>query len=154
MKPAADSKTEQFFRNRGLRCTPQRFAVLDFLLKNPAHPTAEEIFQEINRSDPRASRATIYNNLRVLIDAGLVREFVQANRSARFGAQVVRHHHFVCDRCGKIEDIDWFDLQGIPRRRELGPRMVREYELVLRGTCEDCKVPRRPKKTFIPSRSN
>lgn len=117
------------------------------------HPTADEIFQKINRLYPRASRATVYNNLRVLMDAGLVREFVQASRSSRFGAQVDRHHHFICDRCGNIEDVGWFDFKGVARRRELGSRVVREYELVLRGLCAACHAPR-PKKNSKPSRSN
>ncbi len=146
------TRTAELFRSRGLRCTPQRFAVLDFLLRNPAHPTAEEIFLEINRADPRASRATIYNNLRTLIEAGLVREFAQEKRSARFGAQVEKHHHFICERCGRIEDIDWFEVKGIPRAKDLGPHTVREYELVLRGVCQACSTPRR-KKTSKTQRS-
>lgn len=154
MRPAELSKTEQLVRARRLRCTPQRFAVLQYLLENPVHPTAEEIFRKINRLYPRASRATVYNNLRVLMDAGLVREFVQTSRSSRFGAQVNRHHHFICDRCGKIEDITWFSLKGVGQRREVGGRAVREYELVLRGVCAACQASPRGKKTSIPSRSN
>jgi Fur family transcriptional regulator, peroxide stress response regulator len=140
---------QQFFRERGLRCTPQRFAVLDLLVNHPGHPTAEEMFRGVNRSDPRASRATIYNSLRVLIDAGLVREFIQEGRSSRFGAHIGSHHHFLCDRCGKLEDIEWFSLKGVPQRREVGRRKVREYELVLRGVCEACSAPRRPRKNPI-----
>src|SRR5437879_7039934 len=58
----------------GLRCTPQRYAVMAFLMEHSRHPTAAEIFESVNRADPRSSRATIYNNLRDLVQAGLVRE--------------------------------------------------------------------------------
>ncbi|HVI08374.1 MAG TPA: transcriptional repressor, partial [Candidatus Binatia bacterium] len=58
----------------GLRCTPQRFAVMAFLAEHHGHPTAAEIFESVNRADPRLSRATTYNNLRDLVNAGLVRE--------------------------------------------------------------------------------
>ncbi len=58
----------------GLRCTPQRYAVMAFLMENTSHPTAAEIFEAVNRADPRCSRATTYNNLRDLVQAGLVRE--------------------------------------------------------------------------------
>jgi Fur family peroxide stress response transcriptional regulator len=153
LKPSETLKPEDLVRARNLRCTPQRFAVLEFLVQNAGHPTADEIFQKINRIYPRASRATVYNNLRALMDAGLVREFVQASRSSRFGAQVERHHHFICDRCGTIEDIGWFDLKGVARRREFGPRAVREYELVLRGLCAPCRAAR-PGKTSKRLRSN
>jgi hypothetical protein len=45
------------FRDRKVRCTPQRYIVLDYLNRNPKHPTAEEIYKAINRADPRASLA-------------------------------------------------------------------------------------------------
>ena len=93
------------FSGCGLRCTPQRYAVLHFLMKHPLHATADEIYRAVNRSDPRASRATIYNNLRALTKAGLIREVHLEGKAARFDANIKRHHHFVCERCGKVEDI-------------------------------------------------
>src|SRR3569623_1926870 len=92
----------------GLRSTPQRYAVIAFLREQDGHPTAAEIFEAVNRVDPRSSRATIYNNLRDLVEAGLVREVAMEGRAARFDAKGMRHYHFICDRCGKIEDVDWY----------------------------------------------
>ena len=68
----------------GLRNTPQRHAVMAFLMAKEGHPTAAEIFTAVNRLDPRSSRATIYNNLRDLVQAGLVREVAVEGRAARF----------------------------------------------------------------------
>ena len=101
---------EASFRRAGLRCTPQRYGVMEFLVRRPVHATADEIHRALNRSDPRASRATVYNSLRALIKAGLVREVILEGSAARFDAKVYRHHHFICDRCGRVEDIEWFDL--------------------------------------------
>jgi Fur family peroxide stress response transcriptional regulator len=126
----------------GLRCTAQRYAVMAFLLECNRHPTAAEIFEAVNRVDPRSSRATTYNNLRDLVQAGLLREVAVEGRAARFDVRGMRHHHFICDRCGKLEDIEWFNVAGLPRRREFGRRRVREYELVFRGLCTKC-APRR-----------
>ena len=126
------------FRERGLRCTPQRYAVLDYVMRHPVHATAEEVYHAVNRTDPRASRATVYNNLHALVEAGLVREVRLEGRSARFDANTGRHHHFVCERCGRVEDICWFDVPRLARRSQLGSRVVREYEMVFRGTCEIC----------------
>src|ERR1700689_4225285 len=94
----------------GLRCTPQRYAVMAFLMEHNSHPTAAEIFEAVNRVDPCSSRATIYKNLVDLVRAGLVREVAVEGRAARFDAKGVRHHHFICDRCGEVEDIDWCDV--------------------------------------------
>ena len=51
----------------GIRTTPQRYAVMAFLMGQGGHPTAAEIFEAVNRLDPRSSRATVYNNLRDLV---------------------------------------------------------------------------------------
>ena len=124
-----------------LRCTPQRYAVLAFLMECKGHPTAAEIFQAVNRADPRSSRATTYNNLRHLVQAGLVREVAVEGRAARFDAKGMRHHHFICDRCGAVEDVEWYKVPG-PRSGSLGKRILRECELIFRGLCTKC-APRR-----------
>ncbi len=129
------------FEGSGLRCTPQRYAVMSFLMECKSHPTAAEIFEAVNRLDPRSSRATTYNNLRDLVDAGLVREVAVEGRAARFDAKGVRHHHFVCDRCGTVEDVQWFDVPK-PASRTLGKRVFRECEVIFRGLCTKC-APRR-----------
>src|ERR1700756_2393957 len=121
----------------GLRCTPQRSAVMAFLAGCDRHPTAAEIFAAVNRADPRSSRATTYNNLRDLVQAGLVREVAVEGRAARFDARGMRHHHFICDRCGNVEDVEWYDVPR-PAARALGKRVVRECELIFRGLCTKC----------------
>lgn len=127
---------------RGLRCTPQRHAVMTFLMRHPdRHPTAAEIFEAVNRADPRTSRATTYNNLRALVTAGLIREVAVEGRAARFDAKGLPHHHFICDRCGKVEDLEWYDVPK-PAPASLGRRVVRECEVIVRGLCAGCS-PRR-----------
>src|SRR4051812_11324024 len=121
----------------GLRFTTQRYAVMAFLMEDNRHPTAAEIFEAVNRADPRSSRATTYNNLRDLVQAGLVREVAVEGRSARFDAKGLRHHHFICDSCGNVEDIEWFAVPK-PSKKNLGSRIVRECELIFRGLCKRC----------------
>ena len=132
---------KQSLENCGLRCTPQRYGVMAFLIEHTGHPTAPEIFEAVNRLDPRSSRATIYNNLRDLVQAGLVREVAVEGRAARFDAKGIRHHHFICDRCGNVEDIDWYNVPR-PGPGSLGKRILRECELIFRGLCTKC-APRR-----------
>ena len=132
---------QRSFDGSGLRCTPQRYAVMAFLMKQNSHPTAAEIFEAVNRVDPRSSRATTYNNLRDLVQAGLVREVAAEGRAARFDAKGTRHHHFICDRCGHVDDVEWYDVPK-PATRSLGKRILRECELIFRGLCTKC-APRR-----------
>jgi Fe2+ or Zn2+ uptake regulation protein len=114
-----------------------------FLMEHNRHPTAAEIFEAVNRVDPRSSRATTYNNLRDLVQAGLVREVAVEGRAARFDAKGMRHHHFICDRCGNVEDLEWYAVPK-PASRSLGKRILRECELIFRGLCTKC-APRRAK---------
>ena len=128
---------KQSLESSGLRCTPQRFAVMAFLMESSGHPTAADIFKAVNRVDPRSSRATTYNNLRDLVKAGLVREVAVEGRAARFDAKDMRHHHFICDRCGNVEDLEWYDVPK-PASGSVGKRVLREYELIFRGLCAKC----------------
>jgi len=125
----------------GLRCTPQRYAVMAFLMEHNSHPTAAEIFEAVNRMDPRSSKATTYNNLRDLVQAGLVREVAAEGRAARFDAKGMQHHHFICDQCGKVEDMEWHDVP-MPASRYFGKRVLRECELIFRGLCTRCAARR------------
>lgn len=142
---------KQSLEDSGLRCTPQRYAVMAFLMGSKRHPTATEIFEAVNRVDPRLSRATTYNNLRDLLKAGLVREVAVEGRAARFDVKGMRHHHFICDRCGNVEDVDWYDVPT-PAPATLGKRVVRECELIFRGLCTACAARRHARKT--PQRVN
>jgi Fur family peroxide stress response transcriptional regulator len=110
---------------------------MSFLMEHTGHPTAAEIFEAVNRVDPRSSRATTYNNLRDLVKAGLVREVAVEGRAARFDAKGIKHHHFICDRCGEVEDMGWYDVPR-PASRSLGKRILRECELIFRGFCAKC----------------
>ena len=142
-----DAETiKQCLEDSGLRYTPQRYDVMAFLMEHAGHPTAAEIFEAVNRLDPRSSRATTYNNLRDLVQAGLVREVAVEGRAARFDAKGMRHHHFICDRCGNVEDIDWYDVPR-PASASLGKRILREYELIVRGLCTQCAPKQAPRET-------
>ena len=110
-------------------------------MEHGGHPTAAEILAAVNRIDPRSSRATTYNNLRDLVKVGLVREVAVEGRAGRFDLQGMRHHHFICDRCGNVEDMEWYDVPR-PASRSLGKRIVRECQLIFHGLCTTC-VPRR-----------
>ena len=125
-------------RGAGLKLTPQRLAVLDYLQRTPGHPTAEQIGAELNRRLPRAARATVYNALRALRDAGLIGEVRLDGATARYDINLARHHHFVCRRCGRIDDVI-ADAAIAPPAYKVGEGYaVEDCEIVLRGLCAAC----------------
>src|SRR5499425_253143 len=136
-----DDAIKRSLERSGLRCTAQRYAVMACLMGHKSHPTAAEIFEAVNRMDPRSSRATTYNNLRDLVKAGLVREVAVEGRAGRFDAKGMRHHHFICDGCGNVEDMEWYSVPR-PASQSLGKRVLRECELIFRGLCTKCAARR------------
>ena len=115
---------------------------MSFLLEHTATPPPPKSSKSVNRLDPRSSRATTYNNLRDLVQAGLVREVAVEGRSARFDAKGIQHHHFICDTCGVVEDLDFYSVPK-PAAGSLGKRVVHQVELIVRGLCAKC-APRKP----------
>src|SRR4051812_50085378 len=102
-----------------------------FLTDHKGHPTAAEIFKAVNRVDPRSSRATTYNNLRDLVQAGLVGEVAIGGRAARYDVEGMRHHHFICDLFGNVGGIEGDDVAG-PTPRSLGKGGFCGKELLFR----------------------
>ena len=125
---------EEAFQRTGVRRTPQRFFILEHLLLRRDHATVEELCQALNKVHALASRATVYNTLHALVEAGLVREFTLDGKAARYDANLERHHHFVCDECGSVEDVEWFDLPD-----DVKQKSFRSFEVILRGTCIRCQ---------------
>ncbi len=132
------SEILEAFKHSGLRCTSQRYAIFDYLVRHPVHPSAEQVYAAVNRKDPRASLATVYKALHALAEAGLIRELTLDGNAIRFEAATTRHHHFICRACGRVEDVDWFELPQFSRQVSIGARKLEGYDLVLHGLCESC----------------
>ena len=126
-------------RKKGLRVTPQRFAVYSNLLGRADHPTAEQILGDLNQDAPTSSQATVYSSLQALRDVGLVREVLLEEGICRYDANVDPHHHFRCQTCGAIEDIPWEQFQGISLTQLRPGLKVQDYEVTVRGQCDCCE---------------
>ncbi|MEM1170642.1 MAG: Fur family transcriptional regulator [Cyanobacteria bacterium P01_H01_bin.35] len=132
------TKTEiqRKMQSKGLRVTPQRFAVYANLLSRSDHPTVEDILSEVNRELPISSKATIYSALTVLREVGLVKEVLLEEGLTRYDANVKPHHHFCCQNCGAIVDVSWETFSNI-RLDELPPGLHPEsYEVIVKGKCD------------------
>ena len=124
-------------RTTGVKVTPQRRAIVELFAGDPTHPTAQEIFDRLSATFPGMSFATVYNTLAKLRESGLCREIAVAAGPIRFDPNVARHHHTVCDRCGRVRDV--------PARTSARPHVpgfrVRSVEHIYRGLCEACASP-------------
>ena len=128
-------------KEKGLRVTQQRVAVLEYLCGTPTHPTAEEIGAAVNRVAPTTSRASVYNVLNSLKDSGLIEELVFDDAVARYDANLGPHHHFLCTACGAVHDVPFDALPPFPKKRLPTGHTVESVDVTLRGLCSGCARP-------------
>ncbi|BBH24695.1 peroxide operon regulator [Paenibacillus baekrokdamisoli] len=129
-------------KSTGVRMTPQRHAILSFLMNSMTHPTADEIYKSLSPAFPSMSVATIYNNLRLFVDAGFVRELTYGDDSSRFDADLSEHYHAICRSCGTIVDFDYPPLTEVETEasRQTGFK-VEGHRMEVYGQCAECSRP-------------
>jgi Fe2+ or Zn2+ uptake regulation protein len=121
------------------KLTPHRQVVLDVVRASRNHPTAREVFEESSKLSPKLSFATVYNALKYLADAGLLRLIRFGDEAVRYDPMTDRHDHLICRGCGSI-----FDAMGIPAPAlPDGYRLpegfeVQEITVQFQGTCGRC----------------
>lgn len=127
-------------KNSGVRITPQRHAVLEYLMQSLNHPTADEIYRALESKFPNMSVATVYNNLRVFQEIGLVRELTYGDASSRYDCNTSKHYHVICNECGKIVDFHYPSLDEVERLAEQVTGFeVTHHRMEVYGLCETCQ---------------
>ncbi|HSA98977.1 MAG TPA: Fur family transcriptional regulator [Candidatus Nitrosotenuis sp.] len=126
-------------KNGGFRVTPQRIAIVDYVLNTKDHPTAERIHSVVKRKYPMVSLSTVYKTLDLLRQRQLVKQ-IEIEGESHFDGHMDEHINLICIRCGKIEDVDE-DIKEIQTRaaRKSKYQIVRSsFELF--GYCSTCKA--------------
>jgi Fur family peroxide stress response transcriptional regulator len=126
-------------RGRGLRLTHQRLEVARELARDDTHPDVETIFRGVRDRVPTISLDTVYRTVAALADLGLVNRVKATTGPTRYDANLDRHHHFVCTRCGLIRDVYSPRLDDITAPEEtLALGTVESVKVQLRGICREC----------------
>lgn len=126
-------------KDTGVRITPQRHAILEYLINSMSHPTADEIYKALEGRFPNMSVATVYNNLRVFREVGLVKELTYGDSSARFDFVTTNHYHVICQECGKIVDFDYPALDEVEHfASQVTGFKVSHHRMEIYGECPDC----------------
>ncbi len=129
-------------RARGLRVTAPRLAVFRAVAETPGHPDVETVARRARALIGSLSTQAVYDALRALTAAGLLRRIEPAGSPARFEARVGdNHHHVVCRVCGVARDIDCV-VGAAPclSPSEAGGFLVDEAEVTFWGVCPECQA--------------
>ncbi len=124
---------EKFLQDHGVKPTPQRMVIAQYVLHSKRHPTADQVFQAVAEKLPVAlSRATVYNTLNTLVGAGALKEVYLESGPARYDANIDEHHHFIDVKTGQVFDIDANKVKALAP--ELGPDFkVHHYSVTFFG---------------------
>lgn len=111
------------------------------LRNTTSHPTAVWIYDEVRKELPNISLGTIYRNLRRLRERGEISELEIDGSGKRFEANIARHYHFQCDRCGQIFDIEDSTSQRLDWQisRQTGFQ-ISKYQIEFHGLCRECRA--------------
>ena len=137
-KSSVDRQVEQL-RRAGLRATGPRVAILNALVHDRSHPTAEQVYESLKADYPSLSLSTVYQTLEAFLDARLIRWVPGARGRLRVDGTEDSHDHAICRECGEIYDIDrrHFPLPAPPPRLPQGLR-VKGLRLEYEVLCSSC----------------
>ena len=123
-----------------LRFTPQRKVILDELQQLTTHPTADDLYERVRKRMPKVSLGTIYRNLDILYQQGIIQKLHVAESQMRFDGNPDPHFHVHCIHCGKIADI--FNCPDISfvLNQVTSDFTIMDYSLIFHGKCPDCSA--------------
>jgi Fur family peroxide stress response transcriptional regulator len=133
-------KTIMKLRSEGFKLTPQRLAVIKFMLGNTSHPSALVIHKDLKRKYRSLSFSTVYNTLNMLEKIGEIRPLNARDGHLNYDSLTDPHLHFYCTKCDTIYDI-FADDEGFSVRlpeHNIAGHQIASYQLIFKGTCKDC----------------
>lgn len=122
-----------------MRFTTQRQIILEELAKVTSHPTANEVYDMVRRRLPRIGLGTVYRNLELMAESGIILKLEVGGTQKRFDATISPHYHVRCIQCSKVDDID------IPVQQHINVMATgaSDYQILghhieFSGICDNC----------------
>ncbi|HCU24603.1 MAG TPA: transcriptional repressor [Deltaproteobacteria bacterium] len=137
------SDLEGKLRQKDLKITPQRLEILRAVQRHQCdHPSAELIYQTVKKRYPAVSLATVYKTLDTLVEIGEIRAAVVSQGRTRYDTRLDRHHHFLCSRCGHVQDVEMRlnCLETCTPESLPGKGTIERSEVVFYGICSACEA--------------
>jgi Fur family ferric uptake transcriptional regulator len=124
-----------------MRLTTQRQIILEELGKVTSHPTANEVYDMVRKRLPRIGLGTVYRNLELLAESGIILKLEVGGTQKRFDATVSPHYHIRCSSCGKVDDIE----MDVDENINQAAARISNYEILghhieFTGICDSCSA--------------
>ena len=122
-----------------MRLTTQRQIILEELGKVTSHPTANEVYDMVRKRLPRIGLGTVYRNLELMADNGIILKLEVGGTQKRFDATVAPHYHIRCVSCGKVNDIEIPVMEDINKTAaKLSQYQILGHHIEFSGICNEC----------------
>jgi Fur family ferric uptake transcriptional regulator len=123
-----------------MRITTQRQIILEELSKVKSHPTASEVYDMVRKRLPRIGLGTVYRNLELMADSGIILKLEVGGTQKRFDATTQTHYHIRCTQCGRVDDIEIPVQQHINDAAALATNYkILGHHIEFSGLCSDCR---------------
>lgn len=130
-----------FLNEKKLRKTPERFAILRKALEMNSHFEVDALHAAIEGDGYHVSRATVYNTVELLEDAGILRKLSLGHSTAVYELHRDNHIHLMCRRCGKIWETESPQITASLMRLRSESFMPESSEVTVYGLCSECLGP-------------
>ncbi len=132
------NRLTEFLQSRHLRKTPERYAILEKAVELAAHFEVDQLYNALEEEGYHVSKATVYNTLELLVEAGILNRHNFDTNHARYEPARGSHLHLICRKCGKIREIDQPSLtSGLIHQNYDG--FIPEYSSSsVFGICAEC----------------
>ena len=121
-----------------IKPSPQRMAIMTYLLEHKTHPTIEEIYKSLSPDMPTLSKTTIYNTLYLFVENGAASMLTINEKTTCYDYDTSPHAHFICKKCNKVTDLFYGVENMIPSRQEIEGNRIVDMQVYYRGICKDC----------------
>ncbi len=123
-----------------LRLTTQRQVILEELSKVKTHPTASELYDLVRQRLPRIGLGTVYRNLELMAENGMILKIEVGGSQKRFDATTEDHYHIRCSQCGRVDDIDVPVIGDLMQEAaEASAYHIIGHHVEFTGICSDCQ---------------
>ncbi|MBE6341746.1 MAG: transcriptional repressor [Marinilabiliaceae bacterium] len=118
----------------------QRVAIMQYMLTHATHPTIEEVYRDLVVNMPTLSKTTVYNTLKLFEEQGIVQSLTIDESEIRYDGDISDHIHFKCEKCGKVYDLRFDDVQGSEAvlKTEIEGFRINRVNVFYRGICKYC----------------
>lgn len=111
--------------------------MLQYLEESKSHPTADKIYVDLSKRLPSISKATVYNNLKLFLNNGIIKEVNIDSSEIHYEMMMDNHAHFVCRKCKKVEDLEISNINI--DLSHISDYEIESQDIFLRGLCNECK---------------